>query len=110
MPNVFPEPITMLPLAAIPLEGVKGYLLQGERQHLLFMEFSKDLELPEHSHEAQWGVVLEGRINLVIDGDKHMFAKGDRYFIPEGVNHSARIYAGYVDITYFDDRDRYDLK
>jgi quercetin dioxygenase-like cupin family protein len=110
MPNVFPEPITMLPLADIPLEGVKGYLLQGERQQLLFMEFSKDVELPEHSHEAQWGVVLEGRIELVIDGDEHTFAKGDRYFIPEGVNHSARIYAGYVDITYFDTRDRYDLK
>ncbi|NOY99356.1 MAG: cupin domain-containing protein [Chloroflexi bacterium] len=107
MSDVFPEPITTLPLADIPLEGVKGYLLQGERQQVLFMEFSKDAELPEHRHEAQWGIVLEGRIDLVIDGEKHTYTKGDRYYIPEGVSHSARIRAGYADITYFDVRDRY---
>ncbi|UCD37975.1 MAG: cupin domain-containing protein [Fidelibacterota bacterium] len=110
MPDVFPTPITMLPLAEIPLDGVRGYLLQGERQQLLFMEFSEDVALPEHSHEAQWGVVLEGRIDLLIDGDRHTFAKGDRYYIPAGVSHSARIHAGYADITYFDAPDRYGLK
>ncbi len=108
MSDVFPEPITALPLADIPLEGVKGYLLQGKGQQVLFMEFSKDVELPEHTHEAQWGVVIEGRIDLVIDGNLHMFTKGDRYFIPEGVSHSARVHAGYADITYFDTKDRYD--
>ncbi len=107
MSDVFPVPITTLPLADIPLEGVKGHLLQGERQQVLFMEFSKDVELPEHAHEAQWGIVLEGRIDLVIDGKKHVYTRGDRYFIPEGVSHLARVHAGYADITYFDVRDRY---
>jgi quercetin dioxygenase-like cupin family protein len=107
MSDVFPGPITMLPLADIPLEGVKGYLLQGKRQQVLFMEFSKDAELPEHAHEAQWGIVLEGRIDLIIDGKNHMYTKGDRYFIPEGVSHSARVHACYADITYFDAKDRY---
>ena len=45
--------------------------------------------------------------DLVIGGTEHTFQKGDRYFIPEGVTHSANIYAGYADITFFDAVDRY---
>lgn len=74
------------------------------------MEFSKDADLPEHSHAAQWGVVLEGRIDLVINGVSGTYNKGDRYFIPTGVKHSGRIYAGYADITFFDQTDRYGVK
>ena len=71
------------------------------------MEFEKDAFLPEHSHEAQWGVILGGRIDLTIEGKTHTFRKGDSYFIPAGVPHSARIYAGYADITFFAAPDRY---
>ena len=31
------------------------------------MKFEKDVILEEHSHESQWGVVLEGKIDLIID-------------------------------------------
>lgn len=77
---------------------------------ILFMEFSKDVTLPKHSHEAQWGIVLEGRIDLVIDGKAHTFTKGDRYFIPAGIRHSAHIHAGYADVTFFDAPDRYSVE
>ena len=53
------------------------------------------------------GIVLEGKIELVIDGDKQCFTKGDRYYIPEGVEHSGKIYAGYADMTFFDEPNRY---
>lgn len=110
MLDIFPEPITSLPEADIPLDGVTGYLLQGEHQQILFMKFLEDVELPSHSHEAQWGIVLEGRIDLVIGGEEFTFIKGDRYFIPEGVEHSGLISAGYADMTYFDSKDRYLVK
>jgi quercetin dioxygenase-like cupin family protein len=110
MSDVFPTPITSLPQADIPLKGVKAHLLQGEGQQLVFMEYSDDAELPAHSHEAQWGVVLEGRIDLVIGGNEYTFVKGDRYYISEGVEHSGKIYAGYADITFFDVKDRYSPK
>ena len=74
------------------------------------MQFSEDVDLPEHSHESQWGVVLEGKIDLIIDGVKHTFQKGDRYFIPKSVAHSGKIYAGYADITFFNQEDRYGVK
>lgn len=110
MDKIFPDPIRHLPKANIPLKGATAYLSQGDNHQILFMEFSEDIDLPEHFHAGQWAVVLEGQIDLVIDGVKHEFKKGDRYFIPEGIRHSGRIYSGYADITFFDQRDRYTVK
>lgn len=110
MTSLFPTPVNALPEAAIPLKGIQAYLSQGDNHQIIFMEFAEEVELPEHSHASQWGVVLEGRIDLVIQGEKHTFGKGDRYFIPEGAVHSGKIYAGYADITFFDQRDRYRVK
>jgi quercetin dioxygenase-like cupin family protein len=74
------------------------------------MEFAKDVELPEHSHAAQVGFVIEGKIELTINGEHHIFVKGERYYIPEGVKHSGKIFAGYADITFFAEPDRYEKK
>ena len=106
----FPSPIMALPEAALPMEGAKAYILQGVEHQILFMEFEKDIDLIEHEHESQWGIVLEGKIELVVDGQKSIYQKGDRYFIPKGVKHSGRIYTGYADITFFDQKDRYGIK
>ncbi|MHC4725943.1 MAG: cupin domain-containing protein [Planctomycetota bacterium] len=88
MPEVFPEPIRSLPEADIPLSGLKAYLSQSDNHQILFMKFDEDVEVPEHSHEDQWGVVLEGKIDL----------------------HSAKIYTGYADISFFNEKDRYKRK
>ncbi len=106
----FPEPILNLPEANIPIKGVKAYLSQGENHQIIFMQFSEDVDLPEHYHESQWGIVLQGKIELVIDGVKHSYTKGDEYFIPKGVKHSGKIFAGYTDMTYFNQEDRYGIK
>lgn len=106
----FPDPIKNLPEADIPLKGVKAFLSQSDNHQIIFMEFSEDVDLPEHNHESQWAVVLEGEIELIIDGVKKRYRKGDRYFIPKGVNHSGKIFAGYADITFFNQKDRYGIK
>ena len=110
MEDIFPAPILQLPEADIPLDGIKAYLSQGDGHQIIFMEFSKDVMLPEHAHAGQWGIVLEGKIELTIGGEKKAYGKGDRYYIPEGVKHSGKIYAGYADMTYFDQTDRYKVK
>ena len=110
MSEIFPEPISNLPHADIPLKGVNAYLSQAETHQVIFMEFTEDVDLPEHAHAAQVGFVLEGRIDLIIDGLKHTYSKGDRYFIPTGVKHSGKIYAGYADITFFAEPNRYKAK
>jgi quercetin dioxygenase-like cupin family protein len=107
---IFPEPITDLPEADVPLEGVKAYLLQGKDHQLIFMEFEKDVDLPEHSHESQWEIVLEGKVDLSVEGSEKTYNKGDRFFIAKGARHSAKIYAGYSSIAFFNQNDRYRKK
>ncbi len=107
MNHIFPEPIRNLPKADIPLAGLTAYLSQSATHQIVFMAFENDVDLPEHTHADQVGFVLEGTIELVIDGKKHRFTKGDRYHIPEGVKHSGKIFAGYADITYFNEPHRY---
>ena len=110
MSEIFPEPIRNLPLADIPLDGLKAYLSQSENHQILFMQFSEDVKVPEHSHESQWGVVLEGKVDLTIAGVKRTYSKGDRVLIPRGAKRSARIYAGYADISFFNEKNRYKPK
>ena len=107
MSNIFPEPIINLPKADIPIEGLKAFLSPSDSHQILFMEFREDIEVPEHTHESQWGVVLEGKSELTINGVLHIFEKGDTYFIPAGTPHSAKIYSGYSDVTFFNQPDRY---
>ncbi len=110
MTTIFPEPVIQLPQADIPVPGVTAYLSQSDTHQIIFMEFSQDVEIGEHSHESQWGIVLEGQIDLTINGVKNTYHKGDRYFIPKGTPHAAKIHAGYADITYFNQVDRYPIK
>jgi len=110
MEHIFPELIRNLPEADIPLEGIRAYLSQSRDHQLIFMQFEKDVVLPEHAHAAQVGFVLNGRIDLTIGGQAHRYSRGDIYTIPAGVPHSGRIHAGYADITFFDEPDRYQAK
>lgn len=107
MKNIFPDQIRNLPIADIPLEGLTAYLSQAEDHQILYMQFEKDVELPEHQHSDQIGFVLEGKIDLTIDGVDQTYTKGDRYHIAKGVRHSGFIYAGYADITVFMEPERY---
>ena len=110
MTEIFPEPIRNLPQADIPFDGITAYLSQADNHQILFMEFTEDVEVPEHSHEAQWGVVLAGKIDLTIDGFERTCSKGDSVFIPKGAKHSAKVYAGYADVSFFNQKDRYKPK
>ena len=109
MKNIFPEPIIKLPEAEIPMNGGHAYLSQGSDHQILFMEFAEDVIVPNHSHESQWGIVVEGCIDLTIGEIKRTYTKGDHYYIPKGVEHSATIYSGYADVTFFSQKDRYTI-
>lgn len=110
MSDHFPPPIQNLPLADIPLDGLTAHLSQSDGHQILFMHFDQDVELPEHAHSAQWGLVLAGKIEMTIAGESRTYERGDNFFILAGVMHAAKIHAGYTDITYFDEPDRYKAK
>ena len=107
MKNIFPEPIRNLPQADIPIDGLKAYLSQAADHQLVLMQFEKEVDLPEHSHAAQVGFILSGVMELTIGGVKRQYGKGDIYYIPAGVKLSGRFHAGYSDITFLGESDRY---
>jgi len=110
MKSIFPQSILNLSEVDISFDGVKGYIVQGEKEQVVFMEFEKDVQVPEHSHESQWEIVLEGKVDFCEDGMKHTYKKGDRFFVQKGKKHSAKVYAGYSCIMFFNQKDRYKKK
>lgn len=103
----FPHAITQLPMADLPIPGANAHMAQGDNFQILFMSFEEDVALIEHSHKSQYGIVLDGKIELTIDGFQAVYKKGDCYYIPDGVKHSGFIYKGYKDITFFAQSNRY---
>lgn len=110
MKSIFPQPILDLSEINVSFDGVKGYVVQGEKEQVVFMEFENDIIVPEHSHESQWEIVLEGKVDYFEDGIKHTYKKGDRFFVQKGKKHSAKVYAGYSCIMFFNQKDRYEKK
>ena len=110
MSQHFPEIIQNLPEADIPFTGVEGRLLQGENQQLVFFEIEPIGKVAEHKHGAQWGIVVEGEMDLTIDGKTRTYKKGDSYYIPDGVLHSAVFKKKTWVIDLFADKNRYVAK
>lgn len=65
-PSKFPAFVRSLPEADLPFSGLNGWLLQTERGQVLFNESEAEVFVAEHSHGDQWGIVVEGRINLTV--------------------------------------------
>ncbi len=107
MKNPFPDIITNLPEADIPFNGVKGWISQSDDHQTLFLEIEAIGKVAEHSHCTQWGIVVKGEMDLTIDGDTKTYAKGDSYFIPDGVKHSAVFKTKTWAIDFFADNKRY---
>ena len=107
MNKLFPSPIRKLPRADIPLNGVIALLAQGKKHQIVFSEYTKNAEIPVHSHATQWGVVLEGKIKFTINGKTLTYGKGDIFHIPAGVKHSSKVFAKYADIQFFNEKKRF---
>jgi len=107
MSDFYPELIMNLPEADIPFEGVNGRLMQGENQQAVFFEIEPIGEVAEHKHGAQWGVVFEGEMDLTIGGVTKTYRKGDSYFVPAGVLHSAAFKKKTYVMDVFEDKNRY---
>lgn len=103
----YPEMIKDLPEVDLNLPGVVGNLLQAGDKQVVFFEIEPIGAIPPHSHQAQWGIVVEGEIELTIGGETRTCRKGDSYFIPSGVEHSVVVKSRTRAIDVFDEPDRY---
>lgn len=106
----FPEMILGLPEADIPFKGVRGWISQGPDHQIVFMDIEPIGEVAEHSHGEQWGVVLEGEMDLKIGGAVHNCRKGDSYHVGDGVPHSAVFKKRTFVMDMFRQKNRYKAK
>ncbi len=108
----FPDFIQALPGIEVPFpeDVVQISVVRSDDALVAFFSFLKDMELPPHSHGAQWGTVVEGEITFTIGGVTKIYKAGDSYSIPAGVEHGALIKAGTRAIDVFEEADRYPIK
>ncbi len=108
--DFYPAEINELPEISVAFPGVKGRLLQGPGQQLVFFDIEPVGEVTPHSHGAQWGVVLDGEVALTIGNDTRTYRKGETYYIPPGVVHSACFRSRTRVIDFFAEPRRYVAK
>ena len=106
----YPDCIKRLPKAKIPFEGVQARIAQGVDFQVGFFEIEPIGIVPPHSHGAQYGFVIEGEILLTIGDKTQLYKKGDSYYIPEGVVHSAEFKTFCRVMDFFDESARYETE
>lgn len=102
-----PEFFDRFPRAETPFDTIDTALFTEGRGTLVFQTFKSVTAIPEHEHDAQWGVVLEGRLDLVIEGTSLSVGPGESYHIAPHRRHSAIAAAGTQLIDIFADAHRF---
>jgi len=103
----FPSFLHHLPEVDLDLPGFSARLLQGDRHQAVFMRFDADVVVPEHSHAAQWEIVIAGEMELDVEGQTRTYRAGESFQLAAGQVHGARVKAGYRAVAFFDQKDRY---
>jgi quercetin dioxygenase-like cupin family protein len=74
-----------------PVEGIEIRAVSGRDLTLSFVFFAAGAVAPMHTHpQEQMGTVLEGEMELDINGDRRVLHPGEVYSIPPGLPHGAR--------------------
>ena len=74
-------------------QGVEMKVLSGEKMMVVFFHLEPGGAMSEHAHpHEQMGIVLEGEVEMVINGEKRIVRQGDAYHIPPGVLHGGSAY------------------
>ena len=107
----YPDVITRLPEADTKFEGVRAWMLQGEKHQLVFFEMEAFARAPEHRHDYdQWGFMIQGKMELTINGKKRIVESGDEYLVPAQAQHSARFLVKSRVFDFFSEENRYKPK
>ena len=108
----YPAFIQTFPALDLPFpeDIVTSHAIRSEAGLVVFFEFLQDVELPAHSHLAQWGMLVRGEVSMTIDGKRTTFRPGESWDLPAGVVHAAEVKAGSLAIDVFEEPDRYPLK
>ena len=85
-------------------------MMSSPHGQAVFFRAAEEVEVSPHSHGAQWGIVVAGRLHLTVSGEAGIYEPGETYDIPDGAEHSAMLEAGTSVIDVFEEADRYEPK
>jgi len=70
------------------VSGFHARMVHSDNMTFAFWRIEKGATLPEHAHiHEQVAVVLEGELELVVDGVAHRLTPGKVFFVPSNVPH-----------------------
>ena len=70
--------------------GITGYYAHGEKHTFGYVELKAGSSVPLHQHiHEQITYILEGQLDMVIDGESCTLTAGMYHIIPSNVFHSA---------------------
>jgi quercetin dioxygenase-like cupin family protein len=97
------QPMNMLPGL------VRRTLAQTRSIMLCEFIFDAHVEIPIHTHpNEQVGYVVEGHVEMTIDGQKFELKKGDSYAAPSNVPHGAFTFEPSIIVdTFYPPREDY---
>ena len=79
------------PLELVP--GARTRTFWGDQMLFSLVEVDADSEVPLHTHpHEQGGIIVEGELEMGVDGEVKLLKPGDMYIIPGNVEHYARAY------------------
>jgi quercetin dioxygenase-like cupin family protein len=74
-----------------PLPGVTMQSLPGGKLHAIWVTIEPNIDFPYHQHpHEQLGVMIEGRLELSMNGESRNLRPGDTYVIPPFLPHKAK--------------------
>lgn len=97
----WPTFVESWPETRMEFDGLRGWALKHERGFAIFMAADRDVRIPMHHHGAQWGIVLQGEMELTVADQTRVYRRGEAHFIPEGVDHEALLRAGWRGLYLF---------
>jgi hypothetical protein len=98
---LWPSFVDGWPEARMEMPGLSGRILKGERGWVIFMAADRDVLIPMHHHGAQWGMILDGEMQLTFGDETKTYRRGEAHYIPAGVDHEALLRAGWRGMYVF---------
>ncbi len=102
--------VRKLPKAKVPIPGLQGWVFQGQNFQVVFFEIEKSTNIPPHSHEAQFGIMIDGKGAITIDGTRVELVPGISYFIHPGAVHEASFDTFSLVMDIFMEKSRYETE
>ena len=100
---MFADIIKKIPARDYGIDGLEVHVDHTSTGTVYFVSAAKEVVFPEHSHAAQWTIVVTGSCTFTANGESKVYGAGETYFIPAGLKHQITLHAGYSEVDYVDD-------